>query len=110
VIGKAEMRDMESPLTDAPPLAPAPRGFIEMLRDADALLALMGREPLGVVGNLAAQLTACANDAGAHEIANAANAVSRIACAREGAALAGAMQRLSSAMSHAQRAHQLDAT
>jgi hypothetical protein len=93
---------------DSPP-SPAPDGFIEMLRDADALLALMGREPLGVVGNIAMQLTACANDAGAHEIANAASAVSRIASTREGAALAGAMQRLTSAMAHAQHAYQLDA-
>lgn len=80
-----------------------------MLRDADALLALMGREPLDVVGVLATQLTACANDAGAQEIANAASAISRIASAHEGVALTGAMQRLTAAMSHAQHAYQLDA-
>lgn len=103
------MRDIENLFTNAPPLAPASSGFIEMLRDADALLCLMGREPLGVVGDLATHLTACANDAGAHEIADAASAVSRITSAREGAALAGAMQRLASAMSQAQRAYHLDA-
>ena len=103
------MRDMNSPLTSAPPLAPTSSSLIEMLRDADALLELMGREPLGVVGNLAMQLTTCANDAGAREIADAASAVSRIASAREGAALAGAMQRLARAISYAQRAYQLDA-
>jgi hypothetical protein len=109
IIGDTEMRNTDNALTSAPPLVPASSGLIEMLRDADALLGLMGREPLGVVGSLATQLTACANDAGAHEIANAAIAVSRIASAREGAALAGAMQRLASAMSHAQHTYQLDA-
>lgn len=95
--------------TVSPPLSPAPDRFIEMLRDADALLALMGRESLGVVGDLATQLTERANDAGEHEIANAASAVGRIACAREGAALAGAMQTLARAMSRAQVARHLDA-
>jgi len=103
------MREARESLTNSPLLAPTSCGLIEMLRDADALLELMGREPLGVVGTLAMQLTTCANDAGACEIADAASAVSRIASAREGAALAGAMQRLASAMSHAQRAYQLDA-
>ena len=103
------MRDMDNPLMNAPPLAPTSSGFIEMLRDADTLLSLMGREPLGVVGNLATQLTAYASEAGAYEIAEAASAISRIASAREGAALVGAMQRLASAMSHAQRAYLLDA-
>ena len=109
MIGNTEMRDMDNPLINAPPLAPTSSGFIEMLRDADTLLELMGREPLGVVGNLATQLTACANEAGAYEIADAASAISRIASAREGAALAGAMQRLAGAMSRAQHAYQLDA-
>jgi len=95
--------------TVSPPLAPAPDGFFEMLRDADALLTLMGREPLNVVGSLATELTQRANDAGEHEIADAADAVGRIANAREGAALAGAMQRLASAMTHAQAIHHLDA-
>ena len=109
MIGDTEMRDTDNTLTSSPPLAPTSSGFIEMLRDADALLGLMAREPLGVVGSLATQLTSCANDAGAHEIANAAGDVSRIASAREGAALAGAMQRLASAMAHAQHTYQLDA-
>jgi hypothetical protein len=108
MVGRADMDDIRSH-TDSPPLSPAAGGFIEMLRDGDALLALMGREPLGVVGSLATQLTERANDAGEHEIANAASAVCRIACAREGAALAGAMQRLAVAMTHAQVAHHLDA-
>ena len=103
------MREKERHLTNSPPLAPAPRGFIELLRDADALLELMGREPLDVVGNLAMHVTTCANDAGAHDIANAANAVSRIVSAHDGAALAGAMQRLVSAISRAQHTYQLDA-
>ncbi len=98
------MRDMQS--SQAPPLVP--NEFIEILRDADALLALMGREPLDVVGELATQLTACANEAGAHEIANAASVVSQIASAHEAVALAGAMQRLTAAMSDAQHAYRLD--
>lgn len=109
MIGNTEMRDMDNPLINAPPLAPTCSGFIEMLRDADTLLGLMGREPLGVVGNLATQLSACASEAGAYEIADAANAIGRIASAREGAALAGAMQRLAGAMAHAQRSYHLDA-
>jgi len=109
IIGNTEMRDIDPSLISTPSLAPASSGLLEMLRDADALLGLMGREPLGVVGSLAMQLTAYANDAGVHEIADAASAVSRIASAREGAALAGALQRLASAMSHAQHAYRLDA-
>ena len=99
---------MDNRPMNSPPLAPTSSGFVEMLRAADALLGLMAREPLNVVGNLAMQLTACANVAGAHEIADAANAICRIASAREGAALAGAMQRLASAISNAQREYQLD--
>lgn len=99
---------MDDTLTRAQPLAPTASDFIEMLRDADALLGLMGREPLNVVGNLAVQLISCANVASAHEIAEAASAISRIASAREGAALAGAMQRLANAISHAQHKYRLD--
>ena len=94
--------------TDSPSLQ-SPGGFFEMLRDADTLLELMSCEPLGVVGRLAAQLTECANDAGAYEVANAADTVRRIASMREGASLAGAMQRLASAISHAQRTYHVDA-
>jgi hypothetical protein len=99
---------MDNALTNSPPLAPTSGGFIEMLCDADALLGLMGREPLNVVGKLAMQLSSSARVAGAHEIADAASAISCIASAREGAALAGAMQRLAGAISHAQRTCQLD--
>src|SRR6185437_4421752 len=106
MIGNTEMREMDDPLINAPPLAPTSGGFIEMLRDADTLLELMGREPLGVVGNIATQLSACANEAGAYGITDAARAISRIASARAGAALVGAMQRLASAMSRARRAYQ----
>jgi hypothetical protein len=93
-------------LSRSPSLAPS---FREMLRDADALLALMGSEPLCVVADLADQLTACANDAGAREIANAASAVSRIASRREGVALTGPMHDLTNAIAHAQDAYRLDA-
>lgn len=102
------MRD-DQPNSFSPPLSPALGDFMEILRDADALLALMGREPLAVVGSLASELTARANDAGEVEIANAASAVGRMASAREGAALVGAMQRLASAMIHAQAVHHVDA-
>lgn len=51
--------------------------------------------------------TACANDAGAQEITNAASTAGRIASAHERIALAGAMQRLTAAMSHAQHAYHL---
>jgi hypothetical protein len=94
------------PTKQSPPLAST--DFIEMLRDADTLLALMGSEPLGVIADLAHQLTACANGAGAGEVANAASVVGRIASTHEGVALAGAMHDLTSAITDAQRAYHLD--
>lgn len=88
----------------------APNEFIEMLRDADTLLALMGSEPLPVVAELAGQVTVRASRAGASEIANAACAVNRIASGRQGGAgLAGAMWDLTRAMTRAQGKYHLPA-
>jgi hypothetical protein len=84
---------------EAPSLAPT--GFNEMLRDADALLELMGSEPLDVVAQLANSLTRSANDAGAVEIAAAASAVRRIASAHKPVALAGPMRDLTAAITRA---------
>ena len=86
---------------EAPSLAPT--GFTEMLRDADALLALMGSEPLEVVAQLANSLTDSANDAGAVEIAVAADAVRHIASAHKPVALAGPMRDLTAAITRARR-------
>ena len=94
------------PTNHSPSLVPT--NFVEMLRDADQLLALMGSEPLGVVADLAGQLTACANDAGANEVARAASVVGRIASAHEGVTLTGAMHHLTSAITDAQRAYHVD--
>jgi hypothetical protein len=90
----------------APPLAPS--GFLEILQDADALLALMGSEPLGVVADLADALTVSANGAGAQEIAQAASAVSRIASGPQPVALAGAMRDLTAAIIRAQHAYHIE--
>ena len=54
----------------APPLAPL--SITDILRDADVLLELMGKEPLGVVAELANTLTISAHEAGALEIEEAA--------------------------------------
>jgi hypothetical protein len=88
--------------------SPAPPAFVAMLRDADALLALMGCKPLAVVADLANSLTNSANDAGAVEIAAASNAVRRMVSAREPVALAGPMRDLSDAISRARQAFHLD--
>lgn len=95
------------PTSRSPSLAPSE--FVEMLRDADTLLTLMGSEPLRVVADLANELTARANDAGAREIANAARKVGRIASGHRDVALAGAMRDLTSAITRAQREYHLDA-
>lgn len=86
-----------------PGAAPAlgPIDFAEMLRDADALLALMGSEPLKVVADLANSLTGSANDAGAVEIAEAATAVRRIASGQKPVVLAGPMRELTAAIARA---------
>ena len=60
----------------APPLAPV--AIHDILRDADALLALMGKETLGVVGELANTLRVSAHEAGAWEIEEAASNVTRL--------------------------------
>lgn len=80
----------------------APNDFVGILQDADALLALMGRQTLDVVANLAHALTVSANSAKAWEIAEAASAVRRNALGRHAAMLTGAMRALSDAIARAQ--------
>lgn len=96
-------QDPTSPIDHvvAPPLAP--QNFAEMLQDADELLALIANQPLPTVAEVAQSLTHCANEAGAREIAEAANAVSRIASGHQAAVLAGAIRDLSAAITQAQR-------
>ena len=53
----------------------APIGINDILRDADVLLELMGKEPLGVVADLANTLTVSAHEAGARDIEEAASNV-----------------------------------
>jgi len=76
----------------------------DILRDADALLALMGKEPLGVVAELANTLTVSAHDAGAWEIEQAASNVSRLASSRGPVVLAGAMRALTDAIARSESA------
>jgi hypothetical protein len=86
----------------APPLAPI--AIHDILRDADALLALMGKEPLGVVAELANTLTVSAHDAGAWEIEQAASNVRRLASSRGPVVLAGAMRALTDAIARSESA------
>ena len=89
----------------SPPLAPM--GLAEFLRDADALLTLMGSESLDVVAQLAHSLNHSASDAGATELAEAARALRRIASGRQPVTLVGAMHNLSAALARAQREYHL---
>ena len=89
----------------APSLAPL--DFAEILQDADALLKLMGSEPLDVVADLANSLTGYANEVGALEIAQAADSVRRIASGHKPVALAGAMRDLTDAITRARHEYHL---
>src|SRR5215813_6755605 len=88
--------------TAAPPLAPI--GIHDILRDADALIALMGQESLDVVAGLASALTISAHDAGAWEIEAAASDVHRLASSHGPVVLAGAMRALTDAIARTERA------
>jgi hypothetical protein len=85
----------------APPLMPAELDGV--LRDADALLTLMGREALAVVAKLAGTLTASAQHAGAIEIEAAASNIRRIASGRGPVVLTGAMRDLTNALARIER-------
>ena len=75
----------------------------EILRDADVLLELMGREPLDVVADLANTLRASAHDAGAWEIEAAANDVRRVVSGGSPVALTGAIHALTDAITRTER-------
>jgi hypothetical protein len=84
----------------SPPLAPK---LHDALRDAEALLDLMGREALATVAELAETLSARAHDAGAFEIEAAANRLRHLASGHGPVALAGAMHALSAAITRTER-------
>jgi hypothetical protein len=86
----------------APPLAPI--GINDILRDADVLIELMGKETLGVVAELANTLTVSAHQAGARDIEEAASNVRRLASGHGPVALTGAMRALTDAIAHTERA------
>jgi hypothetical protein len=86
----------------APPLAPL--GVNDILRDADVLLELMGKEPLGVVAELANTLTVSAREAGARDIEEAASNLRRLALSHGPVALTGAMRALTDAIARTERA------
>ena len=86
----------------APPLAPI--GINDILRDADVLLELMGKETLGVVAELANTLTVSAHEAGARDIEEAASNVRRLASGHGPVALTGAMRALTDAIARTERA------
>ena len=85
----------------APPLVPGKLDGV--LRDADLLLTLMGRETLAVVASLAGALTASAHHVGAIEIEAAASNIRRIASGIGPVALTGAMRDLSEALDRTAR-------
>ena len=86
----------------APPLAPI--GIDDILRDADVLIELMGKETLGVVAELADTLTVSAHQAGARDIEEAASNVRRLASGHGPVALIGAMRALTDAIARTERA------
>ena len=81
----------------------APADLNGILQSADALLALMGREPLNVVVELAEELIRSAHSVGAAEIEAAAIDIRRLACARGPVALASAMHALTAAIARTER-------
>jgi hypothetical protein len=87
----------------APPLAPL--GTHDILRDAEALLVLMGKEPLGAVAELANALAVSASSAGLQEIETAAKDVHRLASSRGPVILTGAMRALGEAINRTERMH-----
>jgi hypothetical protein len=100
------MSDPVSKIADGRPLAPplVPDGVNDILRDADVLLALMGKESLDVVADLANTLTVSAHDAGAADIEEAARNLGRLAAGRGPVVLAGAMRALTDAIARTERA------
>jgi hypothetical protein len=84
----------------APALAPV--GLNDVLEHAEALLALMGRESLRAVAELADVLRRSAHEAGAAEIEAAANEVHRVASGQGPVALAGAMRALAEAIARSE--------
>jgi hypothetical protein len=89
-----------------PPLVPS--NFVEMLQEADDVIALMAREPLDVVAELANALSVSAQGTGAWEIAETAGAVQRIASEHRSATLTGPMRDLTAAVARARREYHLE--
>ena len=104
-MGKSEL---PSPVCQIEPRPVARIDFSTMLRDADALLGMMGREPLDVVANLASSVSNSATDAGDLEIAEAASAIQRIASSHRPAALTGSMRDLTAAIARARHARHFE--
>jgi hypothetical protein len=102
-VGSQSMFDPKIARPVAPPLAPV--AIHDILRDADALLALMGKETLGVVAELARSLAVSAHEAEAWEIEAAAGNVRRLASSGGPVVLAGAMRALTDAIARTENAH-----
>jgi len=105
-VGTQQMSDSGSKSTGvehvAPPLAPI--GINDILRDAEVLIELMGKETLGVVAELANTLTVSAHQAGLREVEEAASNVRRLALSHGPVALTGAMRALTDAIARTERA------
>jgi hypothetical protein len=104
-VGTQQMSDSGSKSTGAvrvvPPLAPI--GINDILRDADVVIELMGKETLGVVAELANTLTVSAHQAGAQDIEEAASNVRRLALSHGPVVLTGAMRALTDAIARTER-------
>jgi hypothetical protein len=99
---RKEPKAMADAIANVEGTAPlAPFDLAAVLRDADVLLDLMGRESLDVVAELANSLTDSARYAGAVEVAQAANAVLRVVSAKP-VTLVSAMHNLTAAIERAQ--------
>jgi hypothetical protein len=85
-----------------------PGDLARILRDADALLSLMGSGELCVVAGVASSLKMAATEAGASEIAEAASAVKRIASGHRPVALTGAMRELTDAIARARHKYRYE--
>jgi hypothetical protein len=85
----------------SPPLAP--KDVHDVVRDADAVVDLMGRETLSMVAELAETLTVSAHDAGAWDIEAAASNVRRLASGQSPVLLTGAMRALTDAITRTEK-------
>ena len=92
------MSDKEGTKMTAPSIVP--NDLNAVVQDADAFLALMSKESLRVVTELADELIRSAHEAGAVEIEAAASNIRHLASGKGPVVLTGAMHSLTTAIVH----------